>query len=337
MAFRFRRSIKIAPGVKLNVSKRGISGISVGGFTYGRGGLYYNFDFPGVGLSYRTRLFGGRKKKKSSGSEAKSVGEFALGLHDSGALRIVDSRGKDLSDTEIKAVKKAQKADILAWLEERKNAFNDETADLLTLHHETPPPNNQKLHLEYKKGVDQWKEAAEQMANDDAIIEAILTGLLTELDWPRETAVSFAVIDNTVWLDVDLPEIEDLPAEQAHVHKTKMAITLKPISQKQQRLNYLQHIHAVAFRLIGDVFAHLPVITTVAFSGYSQRLDKQTAHVETDYLFSVQVPRDKWRTINFANLPDLDVVACFELFELRRKMTKTGLIRPIERFVPPVE
>lgn len=61
MALRFRRSIRIAPGVTLNLGKKGVS-VSAGpkgaSVTLGKNGLWGNIGLPGTGLSYRTRLGG---------------------------------------------------------------------------------------------------------------------------------------------------------------------------------------------------------------------------------------------------------------------------------------
>ena len=58
MGFRFRKSINIIPGVRLNLSN-GAPSLSVG--TRGasvslEAGGYANLGLPGTGLSYRTRL-----------------------------------------------------------------------------------------------------------------------------------------------------------------------------------------------------------------------------------------------------------------------------------------
>lgn len=56
MGFNFRKSFKIAPGVKLNVSKKGISSISAGvkgaRVNVGRKGTRTTVGLPGTGLSY---------------------------------------------------------------------------------------------------------------------------------------------------------------------------------------------------------------------------------------------------------------------------------------------
>jgi hypothetical protein len=61
MASRFQKRIKIAPGIRLNLSLGGVS-ISAGprgaSFTVGKGGVYGNAGIPGTGLSYRKKLSG---------------------------------------------------------------------------------------------------------------------------------------------------------------------------------------------------------------------------------------------------------------------------------------
>lgn len=59
MAIRFRKTIKVAPGIKLNLGKTGISttvgkkGLSV---NMSKRGTYLNTGIPGTGLSSRTKM-----------------------------------------------------------------------------------------------------------------------------------------------------------------------------------------------------------------------------------------------------------------------------------------
>ena len=72
MGFRFRKSFKIAPGVKLNLGKKS-AGISVGG-KYGgiscntKTGARARVSAPGTGLSYSTSLNTSKKTTSSSAS-----------------------------------------------------------------------------------------------------------------------------------------------------------------------------------------------------------------------------------------------------------------------------
>ena len=66
MGLRFRKSIKIAPGVKLNLGKKSI-GMSVGGKRAGismnsKTGVHGRVSAPGTGISYTTKLGGSKNK-----------------------------------------------------------------------------------------------------------------------------------------------------------------------------------------------------------------------------------------------------------------------------------
>lgn len=60
MGFRFQKRIKIAPGVRLNISKKGLSSVTVGrngaNVTVGRNGARANAGIPGTGLSYSRQI-----------------------------------------------------------------------------------------------------------------------------------------------------------------------------------------------------------------------------------------------------------------------------------------
>lgn len=64
MGFRFRRTIKVFPGVRLNISRSGVSttvGVRGATVTMGMRGTAVNLGIPGSGLSYRQRIDGPTK------------------------------------------------------------------------------------------------------------------------------------------------------------------------------------------------------------------------------------------------------------------------------------
>ena len=77
MGLSFRKSVKIAPGVKLNLGKKS-AGISVGG-KYGgmsfnsKGGVRARTSIPGTGLSYTTGKIGAKGSRPSSSVSTGSV------------------------------------------------------------------------------------------------------------------------------------------------------------------------------------------------------------------------------------------------------------------------
>lgn len=264
--------------------------------------------------------------------------------------------------------KKQNKELILEWLQEQCDKYNSEIELLLRIHLHTPAPvgeivvnpkpeppkiesyglistlfdshrqrideQNKQAQQAYEKALLEWEQAEYALATDTEVMSAVLSNAFASIEWPRETLVSFEIADkgHTVFLDVDLPEIEDMPTQEAQVSKKDFRLVTKERSQSQIQLDYLTHIHAVGFRFIGDVFAHLPSVSTVIFSGYSQRANRRTGKIETEYLYSVRVPREAWGQINFDNLDTIDVVACFERFDLRRNVTKRGIISPVKPF-----
>ena len=160
---------------------------------------------------------------------------------------------------------------------------------------------------------------------------------IEELTWPRETLIDFQIDDGgeVMFVDVDLPEIQDLPRKQAAVPSRGLRLSMKALSDAQNRRNYARHIHGVLFRTIGETFASLPRIQRVVGSAFSQRPESATGTIVDEYLISVSVDRRHWGRIDFSALERVDPVAALGQFNLRRRMTKTGIFTAIEPFAPP--
>ncbi|MGO4389066.1 DUF4236 domain-containing protein [Microvirga sp. 2YAF29] len=71
MGFRFRKSFKLAPGVRVNLSKKG-AGVSLGGkgltHSIGPSGRRTSISAPGSGMSFAVQHKKGRGKDRSEGS-----------------------------------------------------------------------------------------------------------------------------------------------------------------------------------------------------------------------------------------------------------------------------
>lgn len=70
MGFRFQRSVRLAPGLRLNLSKSGVSatlGRPGATVNVGRRGVEGSAGLPGTGLSYRRRIVGGRSGISAGG------------------------------------------------------------------------------------------------------------------------------------------------------------------------------------------------------------------------------------------------------------------------------
>jgi len=86
--FRFRRSVKIAPGVRLNFSRSGVSTtVGVRGFSVntGRRGTYLNAGIPGTGIRSRSRQGGGGGRRGGSAAVG-SAGSALTGCTGCGGM-----------------------------------------------------------------------------------------------------------------------------------------------------------------------------------------------------------------------------------------------------------
>ena len=172
----------------------------------------------------------------------------------------------------------------------------------------------------------------DRIRTDLALMEQSLDAALNGLDWPRETLVSYELREggSRLWLDVDLPEIEDLPQQEARLAANCRRLLIKDRAQKALQQEYAAHIHAIVLRLIGYAFATLPALQEVIASGYSQRLNKATGHTDDDYLLSVRVDRHTFAGLNFDGLEAVDPVEAIGTFENRRLMSATAMFKAIE-------
>jgi hypothetical protein len=82
MGFRFRKSIKIFPGLRLNLSKGGVSanvGIRGANISLGKRGAAVNLGVPGTGVGYQKRIdIGENPNSQSSTGTAPHRGNSLL-------------------------------------------------------------------------------------------------------------------------------------------------------------------------------------------------------------------------------------------------------------------
>ena len=205
---------------------------------------------------------------------------------------------------------------------------------------------NAKQQACFESAMAQWKSAKaafeeaedarkvlleERLLSDVEAMEQVLEGALQAIEWPRETMVSAEVDDGgrLVLLDVDLPEIEDMPKTTASFPARGYKLNVKEMPAEKIQKLFMEHVYGIGFRIIGEVFAVLPRAEEVVLSAFSQRPDKATGGIRDDYLYSVRVRREQWAKISFGNLAALDPAVALGRFELRCDVTR-GSFLPIE-------
>jgi len=387
MGFRFRRSISICPGVRLNIGKNGLSSLSVGqrgaSVSVGKTGVYKNFGLPGTGFSHRTKLNAttnkNTKNKKNIDNSIELYSRLARceqdissiinvhmdtpNLHNAVSFERLESMylsslSQPFSVPEperpLKPIPPAKPKIDDGWFsnlfssrEKREQEYNKSI-----LRWEV---QNTKDQTNYAGRLSAWQleysiwkkkkknhqldviKASELTLKDskvaDSFFEQILTEELMNTRWPRETLVSFEVdsINSVIKLEVDLPEVEDMPQNNYRINARQSEILAKKKSGKQIRLEYARLVHGIIFRLAGISLYNIPC-DYVEITGFTQRMDRKQGFIVDDYILNVLVRRDELEKVNFKRLDMIDPVIALEGFELKRDMTKTGIFKALSGF-----
>ncbi|WP_240455498.1 DUF4236 domain-containing protein [Halomonas faecis] len=376
LGFRFQRRITLAPGIRLNRSKRSLE-VSV--------------SSNGVGHDIRPHGGSGRSRSASALEARLARGDalpLRLEIDDRGAIRYFHGDGTRLSESEARVLRRHARASLRERLEEYCQRLNENLEYLGRLHEDTPPPQMSRYTpsdfeepppvppeprkpawwhalwppMKHRREAEnrhrraafdqayrdwEWRKAEhdaaefaryrrenEEVWHDRGAMEKTLCQRLEEIDWPCETVIDFDLgqDDRTLAVDIELPAEDEMPDRDWTMPAKQVKLTPKRLSATRQRKLYRDHVHGMAFRVLGAVFARLPAVQEVRVSGYRQVTDPATGSERDQYLYSVKVTRQQWKAIDFDSLDRVDPVAAVEAFTLRRDMTKTGIFRAIEPF-----
>lgn len=269
---RFRKSVKVAKGVKLNLSKGGAS------FTLGSGspislnlgtkGAYLNWSIPGTGVYDRVRLDKLLKEKLG--------GVFGLGPASAEEENAEATPKKTAKKTVAKkaASAKAAKKEPARPSDEELDAIAQEIA-LVNIH---------------RQAVDVSKKAAGKLDADKA--EADIEDWLSESEAPIEFSVQPEVLADkvAVMIDLDLPEIEDMPQNKL-AELADGTIKIKKKTKKEQAEDYRTCVFGLGEYVASHVFAVVPQAKKVVVSAYTQRRSEKTGDLLDVFIYSVVFAR----------------------------------------------
>jgi hypothetical protein len=326
MGFRFQKRITLFPGVRINLSKSGAS-LSAGprgaSVTVGKRGVYGNVGIPGTGLSWRERLDKPAPRGPGPARQTRDAGpqmpERLMARMVGNEVHILDGDERPIDPLLVPAAKRLIKDDISRFLEEHASERNAAVDRLRELHHDVPdtvdparatacgkPQRSQYgSQEEYMQALMSWRAEAANTGPDQDAIEDALLGRLGALEWPAETNIAIRLTGGRLLLDVDLPEIEDMPATRWSAQISKMELVEKPISTKDLAALYLDHVCAIISRLIGHSMAASHAIQSVAVSAYTQR-KASSGRLDDEYVATVEVSRAQWNEIDKSDMAEID-------------------------------
>lgn len=372
MGLRFRKYISIIPGVKVNISKSGFSttiGPKGASVNVGKRGVFVNAGLPGTGIFMRERI----SAKNSKDSEAPRDDTWAIEsqtdkLNEQREYELkvwlqtprpmeypkYNRCPMEVQKPEKHSIKKQctlyLKVGFVALL---LSYFYGSTAmEILSISVSVAAVLCSLIcrEIKYKTEMSEWQKEYDKWDSEQKNLEEDFVAIIdcgkeepdealsiafNNIEWPYLTYISYEIKNDTVFADIDLPEIEMLP-EEIYIVKGRgnsKEIGTKTKAQVKQREEYAQHIHGVGMLVCGTIFSVLQYVNTVVVSGYSQRKSKQSAETHNDYLFSFKASRHDWSTlIDFNLLEVVDPVDELEMFALRRDMTSNFIFKPIEPY-----
>ena len=140
---RFRRRVKLLPGVHLNVSGSGL-GVSLGprgsSISFGPSGVYHNVSIPGMGFYSRERLSSPQSQAQRLPGGATEI-QVRISLADDGSVLIRDQDGSILSPKLERAIKQQQGGTVRQWMQEQAEEVNSPLVQIADIHCLTPRPN----------------------------------------------------------------------------------------------------------------------------------------------------------------------------------------------------
>jgi len=78
--------------------------------------------------------------------------------------------------------------------------------------------------------------------------------VLQDIAWPKETLVAFEIpTQGIMTIDVDLPEVEDMPDKTAMVPQRGFKLSVKEMGPTQVQRLYMRHVHAIDFGNLGQI------------------------------------------------------------------------------------
>lgn len=346
MGFRFRKSIKIAPGVRLNVGKKS-TGISFGGK-----GMRYSINssgrrtasvgIPGTGLSYVSTNASGRSYKTKAYQTNQRLKSIEKAIQKEQEIELAKFE-VELFENKCELLKSIHKEcdDEVDWTsiasshppfqvgdtgpkekEAIRNYENYKPKFFERLFKKEESIRTQlaeKIEMakvEDQKDYEEWEELLE-------LAKKVLVGdidtyfrVLEEMD-PLADLAEFGSgfefsTDDPSYMEVEFDVHSDklIPKEEKKLTKTGKLST-KPMTKTRYFELQQDYVCSCIIRIARDLFALLP-LDTVIIHAYDEALNTETGHEERRLIVSIKIERAKLNTLNLDNIDCSDAMNNFE-------------------------
>lgn len=353
MGVRFRKSFKVAPGVKLNVGKKGVS-TSIGGkglrVNSSSRGISVGTSIPGTGISYSKNLSSRNKRpqrtnyerlQQQSKEEKMIAAEHEVAKYDAHVemLTSVHNEVNDQIDwqeiaTSIPPFKREEEGPNVLVVKEKVETYKPTLRDrvfnrvearkrILLEEVDVAKTSDHALYSEWENNVIQSKKILdgdrktwEQLTNEINPFEDI-EALGSEVSFafsPSEPSV-------TVHLNIQNPEV--VPTKVFSLTKTGK-LSQKNMAKGKYFQLYQDYVCSCAIRVAREFFAILPIHTTTVHV-YGEVISEESS--EHGCILSVRMNRHEMKDLVFDNIDCSDAI---ETFTHNMKFLKTKGLKLIE-------
>lgn len=163
--------------------------------------------------------------------------------------------------------------------------------------------------------------------NEEFVLKNFET-ILNEIKIEPEFHIDFEYDEEEkiFYIDLDLPEIEDIPKEIATILGSGK-ISVKNKTDKLLKEDYAKCVSSIALLIAGITFMSSVGIKFVNISAYTQRLNKQDGNVNDDYIFTVEFEREKFSSLNYKNI---DPIESFKNFNNKMNLSNSFEFKKID-------
>lgn len=164
---------------------------------------------------------------------------------------------------------------------------------------------------------------------EDEVVSEAVESWIASCELPVEINVDYEWNQNNgmMYLDVDLPEIEDIPENEV-VRLASGNLKEKKKTQATLKQEYANLVFGLAIFISANIFNASPAIHGIVMSGYTQRRNK-AGEVNDEYVYSIKFTREIFENSVLANVNPMDF--CMR-FENRSNVTSTMLMKKIQPY-----
>lgn len=293
MGIRFSKSLKLGDLIKINFSKSGVSatiGKKGASINVGSKGTYLNLSptiagITGTGVSYR---------KKITGGYGSLLGKLT---------------GKDNKEKiDSKKENTVESVDDTTVIEFEKNLNESVNVHKLADKVLNVSQFDKKIEDEQNQSV---KEIYELSKNgDEDTIEQLVGSFMLNFDFAYPVKANYELKDHTLYVDLDLPEIEELDKEYPEVVKEQIMNKKKTKGQLKQEYAYT--VMSLSAYLSAQIFNLSSYINEIIISGFTT-LRNNDGDLKDEYLYSIKYLRNKFEEIELSNIDNIyEFILSFE-------------------------